>query len=146
MLTIYAAGPMTGLTWEEAREWRAELASLLGREYTVLSPLRGLKLESKHEVLKSQYEHTWTQTAKAIVARDRWDVQRCDVMVACFLGARKASIGTCIEFGWADAMRKPIVTIMQDHNAHDHSMIREMSSYVVPTIEAAASVITEMAL
>jgi hypothetical protein len=46
---------------------------------------------------------------KGLTTRDRWDAMRCDVLLVNLLGATKVSIGTVLEFGWADAMDIPIV-------------------------------------
>ena len=83
-------------------------------------------------------------TSKGITTRDRNDVKTCDAMIACFLGVDRVSIGTCIEFGWADAFRKPIICIMEPVNVHQHVMIAEMAGYIVETLEEAAALATAL--
>ena len=41
-------------------------------------------------------------------------MQRCDVVLMYLIGAKKVSIGTMIEAGWADAYRKPVVLVLED--------------------------------
>ncbi len=73
---------------------------------------------------------------KGIATRDRFDVASCNVMLAYLLGAEKVSIGTMIEFGWADAARKPIITIMEKNgNPHDHAFVRELTGFRVESLD-----------
>jgi len=72
-------------------------------------------------------------------------------MVACFLGAKqRASIGTAVEFGWADIYRKPIIMVIEEANGagqdniHLHAMLTELAGYRVPTLEEAAHLVTHL--
>jgi hypothetical protein len=38
-------------------------------------------------------------------------------------------------------MRKPIVLVMNDKNIHDHAMIREVSGFIVSSMDEAVSII-----
>ena len=79
-----------------------------------------------------------------IISRDHNDVKNCDVMVACFLGMseRKSSIGTCVEFGWADAYRKPVVMVIEDKdNIHNHAFLTEIAGFRTNNLEEAAQIV-----
>jgi nucleoside 2-deoxyribosyltransferase len=104
--------------------------------------LAGLKnIGAKEE----DYPYDPISTASAIVSRDRNDVQTCDAMVANFLGATKASLGTAIEFGWADANNKPIIMVMgPDDKFHDHLMLTQLAGYLVPDLESCATILTHL--
>lgn len=79
--------------------------------------------------------------AKTIVAKDRLDVQRADLIVAGFLGATQISLGTAIELGWADAMGKTTLIIMEpEGNPHDRFFLTEMADFRVATVREAAEV------
>lgn len=139
---VYLSGPITGLTYDEGNDWRAGAIEKLG-EHRIkgVSPLRakeylrGLgKLEGQHLDLHA------LSSASGIVTRDRWDVERCDAMLVNLLGAERVSIGTCIEFGWADSFRRPIILAMEEDNRHQHEMVREMAGYILPTLEEAIDV------
>jgi nucleoside 2-deoxyribosyltransferase len=76
------------------------------------------------------------------MTRDRYDVMSSDVVLFNLLGTTTVSIGTCIEFGWADAFRKPVVLVMEpEGNLHDHPMVREAAGYIVPTLDEAVQVL-----
>jgi nucleoside 2-deoxyribosyltransferase len=80
-------------------------------------------------------------SAKAIVAKDRLDVQRADLVVAGFLGAKIASIGTTIELGWADAWDKTTILIMEPQgNPNDRFFLTELADFRVATVREAAEV------
>lgn len=142
---VYLAGPITGLSYGETTDWREQFASRLPNWIIPLSPMRG-KSYLKHEVeIADRYDEAIMSTGKAITTRDRWDVQRSDVMVANLLGAERVSIGTMIEFGWADAARVPIVLVMeQGRNPHDHAMIRELAGFRAYGLYDAVEIVKQM--
>ena len=42
-----------------------------------------------------------------------------------------------IEYGWASAFNKPIITIIEKkENVHEHSMIRRLTGYRVENLES----------
>jgi nucleoside 2-deoxyribosyltransferase len=155
--TIYLAGPITGLSYETARlGWRKDFASMMPPYIHAMSPMRGKDYLMDEDVLAGDpdmYPEHLMSTPSGIVCRDRNDVKNCDVMVANFLEADVASIGTSIEFGWADAFVKPIVMVVEPdgiiqekfgghivRNPHFHAMMTEMAGYVTNTVEEAANV------
>lgn len=142
--TVYLCGPIAGCTYEEARfGWRSQVAMYLkNADIDSLSPMR-FTHSLENEGVLGQHGYVGTMhSPKAITARDRFDTQRCDLMFCNVLGASKASIGSAIEFGWADSKRIPIVLCMEpEGNPHDHAMIREMASFIVPSIEEGIEVV-----
>jgi nucleoside 2-deoxyribosyltransferase len=143
MSKVYLAGPITGLSYGEARlGWRQYFPTLLSENIQCSSPMRGKESLKDVKVLERwAYEANPITTAAGITTRDHNDVYTCDVMVANFLDSTVGSLGTAIEFGWASAYKKPIVTVMLDKNIHDHLMIRQLSGYIVPTLEEAAHIV-----
>lgn len=142
MSKVYLAGPITGLSYGEARlGWRQHFPTLVPG-IDCFSPMRGKDSLKDVKVLERwAYETSPLTTAAGITTRDHNDVYNCDVMVANFLGSEVGSLGTAIEFGWASAYKKPIVTVMEAKNVHDHLMIRHLSGYIVPTLEEAAHIV-----
>ena len=144
MKTVYAAGPITGTTYQECTGWRLELASYLPPDVRVLSPLRAKTYLRDEKVIGDQYTEHIMSTQRGITIRDRWDTICSDCLVVNLLGATRVSIGTMIELGWADRdeRRKPIIGIMEkEGNLHDHSMVREILSYRVESVREAAYVV-----
>lgn len=144
--SVYLCGPITGLTYNEARYgWRQEVADILGdHDIDCLSPMRMKDhLSTESDTMSSQgYRWSSMSSQKGITARDRFDTQRSDVVLCNLLGVDKVSIGSMIEFGWADAMRIPIVLAMEDAgNLHDHAMAKEIASFIVPSVSDAVEVV-----
>jgi nucleoside 2-deoxyribosyltransferase len=135
-MKVYLAGPITGLSWEEATAWRNQMiAEMKPLGIQCYSPLRA-KVYLSH--LNSIPNATATQplsTARGIYTRDKWDATRCDVLFVNFLGAQKVSTGTVLEIAWADAKDIPIILVMEEDNIHRHAMIMECAGYVVPTLD-----------
>jgi hypothetical protein len=43
-----------------------------------------------------------------------------------------------VEYGWADAMGIPIITIMEpEGNPHDHAFVHQLSTYVTDDVDEA---------
>ena len=148
---VYAAGPIANLHYNDTVDWRLELERLLsspydGKHITVLSPMRAKQYLSG-KIIGAQSYDTPLSSDDGITMRDRFDVQRSDLVVCNLLGATEKSIGTCIEIGWADAWRKPIVLIMEDGDVHDHPMVRSIAGGVmVSSLEAAAELVKAILL
>ena len=148
---VYMAGPITGLDYDDAAKgWRATFPNMLNHHIHAFSPMRGKNhlegLANKITDREKDYPFNAISTASAIVARDHNDVMTCDAMVANFLGAPRASLGTAIEFGWAHAYRKPIIMIIEEDadNVHNHLMLTDIAGYRVHTLEDAAIIVNHL--
>ena len=166
--TVYLAGPITGLTYGEARHgWRDEFTAMMPTHIISLSPMRGKDALMGVEEMQgdpNMYPSNALCAPAGIIARDRNDVRTCDVMVACFLEAKdRCSLGTAVEFGWADAYRKPVVMIIEDdpnlptvdkdgissqivnhgkeRNIHLHAFLTEIAGYQTNNLEEAAQIV-----
>jgi nucleoside 2-deoxyribosyltransferase len=150
MRTVYLAGPITGLTYDNAQDWREKVAGVLWNHGVMSrSPLRGKQylrplgdLDNGDPIISSYANNSeWPLSSpKGITLRDRNDVKTSDVVLANLLGADKVSIGTVLEIAWADAFGTPSVVIMEKDNPHQHSMIQEASGIVVESLDLAVRV------
>lgn len=146
MSLVYLAGPITGLSWGDATDWQDyAIKSLAKDNIRGLSPLRCKDYLKNEDALAVQYDTYVLSTGKGITTRDRWDCLRCDALLVNLLGAKKVSIGTMMELGWASAAHKPIILVMEDEgNPHDHSMVREVYGFVVNTLDHGLAVVKAM--
>jgi len=135
---IYLAGPITGLTYRGATDWRTYAAQLLDSEkIECLSPLRGKDFLLNAGVLHSgSYDGVLT-TGKAITRRDYFDCTRATAVLVNLLGTERVSIGTVMELAWCYQAEIPTIVIMEKNNLHNHVMINESSTYIVETLEEA---------
>jgi nucleoside 2-deoxyribosyltransferase len=146
MSLVYLAGPITGLSWGNATDWRDHARTSLAKNgINGLSPLRAKDYLAKEDAIAVQYDNYVMSTGKGITTRDRWDCLRCDALLVNLIGAKKVSIGTMMELGWASAAHKPIILCMEDEgNPHDHAMVREVCGFVVNTLDHGIEVVKAM--
>lgn len=152
--SVYLAGPITGLTYEGGNEWREIARDELERAgIDAFSPLRMKGYLEKFGVLEAKNQGTYNYAGahplsedKGIMCRDRNDVMNRDMVLANFAGAERVSVGTCIEIGWADAARKPIVAVIEEENMHRHAMMDEACGYQVRTLEEAIEIVKAVLL
>ncbi len=137
MKTVYLAGPIRGLSYDGCNDWR-EYAKEKLKEWGIagVSPMRAKEFLRTEKIMDDRhYDHVIT-CPTGITTRDRFDTTSCDILLANFLGAQKISIGTMIEYGWADSARKPIITVMEkEGNPHQHSMVEELTGFRVETLD-----------
>ena len=140
--TVYLAGPISGLTYGEAIDWRDEVrAKLLAADIKALSPLRAKVYLADRGTIEDDYNEVMS-TSRGITTRDRFDCCNCDLLFVNLLNTKKVSIGTVMEIAWADGKRKPIVLVMEDEgNLHDHAMIRECVGFRVPTVHEGLDIV-----
>ena len=142
--TVYLAGPITGLNFKGAVDWRNYARAELAKAGVVgLSPMRGkeyLEAIARDTAFTADGDKYAIQgplsTNRGIVTRDRFDALRCDVLLVNWAGADRVSIGTVMEVAWADSRRTPIVCVMEpEGNVHAHGMISEAIGFRVGTLD-----------
>lgn len=137
---------MAGLSFAKANQWR-HFAKIDLRKHGIrsISPIafRGAKPSANRKEVFGKQISSHDEIAgvgdqaNAILASDRFDTRRCDVMLVNFLGAKKVSIGTVCEIAWADAYRIPIVCMIEDEgNPHDHLLLMGMTGFRVNNFNA----------
>lgn len=148
---IYLCGPITGCTFLEAKVgWRKDVYdALTPKGIECLSPLRHLREDQidlgDHQSMNPNGAAVGVlSTPRGLTERDRFDTMRSDLVFCNLLGAERASIGSMIEFGWADAMRIPILVCMDENNIHNHGMVTALASWIVPTLEEGMSVTEDL--
>lgn len=143
MAKVYLAGPISGLNYKGATDWRkyaAEGFDFYGIQ--ALSPMRGKEYLSAFDSISGtgeEYAHiSPMSTPRGVMTRDRNDATTCDVLLVNLLGAEKVSIGTVMEIAWADANRIPIVCVIEDKgNIHEHMMIQEAIGFRTANLDEA---------
>lgn len=138
-MKVYLAGPITGLTFGDAQDWRSYAKESLAESgITGYSPLRAKDYLLERGVLSGHpdaYNDQILSSAKGILNRDRWDVMTCDLMFVNLLAATTTSIGTVMEIAYADAYRKPTVVVMEDDNPHHHAMLDSSVGWITNDLE-----------
>jgi len=139
MSSVYLAGPIANLTYDEANAWRLEAIEYLA-DFGIRgrSPLRGKEFLRETGIITIDTYSNAIASDEGIVARDRYDVESSDLVLSNLLGAPAVSCGTPVEYGWADMTRPrtPMITVIEaEGSVYDHPFIRGLSSYRVKTLE-----------
>ena len=138
MYTVYLAGPITGQSLAGANDWRTEAAAYLADfGINAITPLRGKEYLNSIVGPDGTYGVSYSvhpmSGPHGITMRDRWDCQRSDLVFVNLLPAPdKVSIGTVMEVAWANAASKYVLVVIGGGNVHDHAMLREAASLVLP--------------
>jgi hypothetical protein len=134
---LFLAGPLTGISYGDALDWRRYVESKLPPDVIAFSALRGKAYVAKETVLKDSYPEHLLSTPQGTITRDRYDVSRCDALFVNFLKADNVSIGTIMEMAWADAWRIPIILAMENGNIHDHAFVRQVAAFITHDLDEA---------
>jgi len=155
-LSVYLAGPITGLSYDGAVGWRDEVVRRLAvtaPHLHCMDPMRAKQhLADVGEI--GAFGHAGALLdGHAVVSRDLFDVGRADVVLMNLTGARQISIGCMVELGWARAHGKFVMVVLPDAeragigsttNPHDHLFVHELASSVVGDIDAALAILETM--
>lgn len=145
--TIYMAGPISGLSFEECYEWRQVCQKALQPHIQAINPLRAKSYLWDSKKIEDCYQESLLSTQRGITSRDHFDCKRADMLLVNVMGAKTVSIGTCMEVAWAKAYNKPVVLIMEDEgNLHDHCMIRECCDFRVNNLTDAIEIVKAVLL
>jgi len=143
---VYLAGPITGLSFGDATNWRDYVRYKLPKHIKTLSPLRGKQyLEQRSSFdgkIMDSYEEYPLASSRGINTRDHWDCTRATVVFVNLLGAKTVSIGTVMEIAWAYTNGVPCILVMEESgNIHEHSMIRESVGFRVDSVDKGIEVL-----
>ncbi len=133
---VYLAGPVKGLVYDDIVGWREHTTAELAKYGIIgVSPFRAKEHLHHGEVINDPDDNV-ISSQKGLTTRDRWDVMHCDLLLANLLGTKEVSKGTMVEYGWADAFRKPIITVIEkEGNVHDHPIVRELTGFRVESLD-----------
>lgn len=136
--SVYLAGPIAGLTYDGAQDWRNYVAAHLNSaNVECLTPMRGKQFLKNEGVITSAAYDNVVATSKGVNRRDFFDTTRSTCVFVNLLNAKKVSIGTVMEIAWAYQARVPSIVVMEKGNVHEHIMIEDACHYVVDSLEAA---------
>lgn len=158
---VYLAGPILDCTGPEANDWRKLVAGKLAEHNIIgVSPLRCEPLIG--ERYTANYPDPKFGTAKAISAKNKFDVAACDLVFAYLpkvytdghiVGPKafdphhgpdirakhqkRDSIGTILEIGWASSQQhsKPVILITDDEFIIEHPVMAACNGWCLPTLD-----------
>jgi len=141
--TVYLAGPIIGCTPSEAKDWRIDFAVALAySDIWGVSPLRCEPLTGTGYLLK--YSDPKFGTARAIAAKNMFDVLHCDMTLAYIPKPRLStyhSLGTVCELAWARMANKPTILVTDDPFIRKHPVLSSNAGWLLGNLEDALEVI-----
>ena len=127
---VYLAGPMKGLTVDNANEWRTVTKNFCyDHNIETVSPLRGRSSLVDKEVMRTHYDGDPLLTQSAITRRDYFDVRRSDAVFVNFMDSKTVSIGTIAEIAWAWQLQKPVIVIMEKDSEFDPDLYKLLNTH-----------------
>lgn len=167
---VYLAGPVTGCTGSEAKDWReAMMTALCDIGLVGVSPIRCEPPVSGR--YSPQYADPKYGTARAIASKNLMDVKMCDVTLAYFpkreeaheiwdtptpfqpfatmdvvasrkiIPKREPSLGTVAEIAWANALGKPVIVVAEDNFVYEHAVCNACAGWMLRTLDEAVELI-----
>lgn len=145
MLSIYCVHPISGLTAEEVFGYYERTQLLLNAVgYDVYIPMFGKgSLRTEMKFKSHDYRSPLTKN-HAIYLRDKWMVEKSDILYANFLGSKIVSIGSVMELGWGSMLGKQNIVVMEKDNIHQHSFVLEAATIVFDNEEDAIEYLTKL--
>ncbi len=130
-LTVYLAGPITGLTMEQATDWRNKSKETLRRQgYRVIDPMEG-----EADTLNEQHVDLRKRVAE-IVHIDKYYVDQSDIIFVNFTEfAPETSVGTISELAWAWSNGSIIVAVVPEGCPYDRKWLDVFYTFKVDTLE-----------
>lgn len=144
--TIYAAGPMSGLTVGEIKARYSQVMIDLTPRYNVLHPMidhENFETTTKRPDFVVEANGAEKQIQRSFFGRDKWMVRQADIVLADWSQASvsgRVSIGTVAEVSWAHAWNKYVVSVLPEGegNPHEHAFIYMLSDTIFKTYAEAA--------
>lgn len=123
---VYLAGPIMDCTFGEANDWRQYVSDKLEPHNIIgISPLRCEPIHG--EIYTPDYPDPCFGVPRAIAAKNKFDVHKCDITLALLPKPTKpgttVSMGTLEEIAWADEAGKMIIQVSDDPKVINHPVV-----------------------
>lgn len=135
---VYLCGPITGLSYKGATDWRLHAAEVLrDAGFAPLSPMRGKAFLEKETCIQDSYGTEESATKHSIFNRDKFDCVRSEILLMNLAGASAVSIGSVMELAWSHMSGNFCVVVMEDGNPHVHAFVREAAAVIFADLDDA---------
>jgi hypothetical protein len=146
-MKVYLSGPISGSLEGAIVGWRQRVVELLPQDVDLIDPAASpYDASSAYLVPETDSEKLGRlMHGRLVIDRNKHLIQSSDVVLANFLYAERASIGSIGELFWANAFRVPIVVVRETvGNVHDHAMLNAVASVVTHSLEDGCAAIMNM--
>jgi nucleoside 2-deoxyribosyltransferase len=139
---VYLGGPITGLPFKEATAWRRDQVFLDALECVGWYPLDPLTPEYDHLDDGKPLDAFFEGDPEQAVREDLAKINESRAVLFNFYKAEWASIGSSAELGYAYALGKPIISVVNEGEVHHHPFITTLSQR---TVTGLGHAVTELA-
>jgi nucleoside 2-deoxyribosyltransferase len=131
-MNIYLAGSISGQSGEDVIQYFTNTAKqLTDLGFSVIHPMLAKGYFRNEIKFKAEgYTHKPMSTNHAIIERDRWMVNYCDILYCNLTMAKIVSIGSMMELAWAHQLGKHSIIAMQENNIHRHAFVLEAGDII----------------
>lgn len=146
-MKVYLSGPISGSPDDAIVGWRQRVGQLLPQDVELFDPTASPYDASSAYLVPESDSEKLARLAhgRLVVDRNKHLIQSSDVVLANFLQADHASIGSIGELFWANAFRVPIVVVREPSgNVHDHAMLNAIASVVTHSLEDGCTAVVNM--
>ena len=146
-MKIYLAGPISGQNGPDVISYFSSTAEyLMSAGYEVIHPMLGKgSFRNEIKILEPEGYILPQATNHAIIERDCWMVQQCDILYCNFTNCGdRISIGSCMELAWGHILGKHTVVAMQPDNIHRHAFVMEAADVIFETHQEALDYLLEL--
>ena len=141
--TVYLAGPIRGLTHEEASGWRLDvIEKLKDAGIKCLSPMRNKELIKDAGRITDSYENLKGYSSHDLFNRDKFDIMCSDIILFNLLNKKVTIIGSLFELAWGHLLGKYCIVVVSDDSIYaKHPFIKESASIMFNNLDEAVDYI-----
>lgn len=136
---VYLAGPIFGVSFDDATEWRALVKARFAPGIKGVSPMRGKEFLRGEKKIGSSYEtEPIAGAATPVAARDFFDVAHADLLFAYLpraVSEKRPFCGTLLEIGAAIQAGTLVVLVSDDPRVRDCPLIKGKVGWQLDTLE-----------
>lgn len=136
---VYLAGPIFGLSYHEAMDWREEASAAFLPGILGVSPMRMKEfLEGENRIGHHYAEERICGAPMPVACRDFNDVLCADAVLAYvpkWSAERRSPCGTILEIGFAIANQKPIVLVSDYERVRKSPLIMGKVGWQLDTLD-----------
>lgn len=145
-MRIYLAGSISGQSGESVIDYFTLTTSFLrDLGFEVIHPMIAKGYFRNETKFKADgYTDKPMSTNHAIIERDRWMVEQCDILYCNLTMANIVSIGSCMELAWAHLLGKHTIIAMQPDNIHRHAFVLEAGDVIFESHQESLNYLLEL--
>lgn len=141
---VYLAGPITGLEFDAAKEWRDPSSEFCQRLQALGWETRSPMRDKEKFRVKGKLSAFFDEGAAA-VNQDLQDIVEADAVILNVLDAERVSLGSMAEMGYAYATLTPVIVVTEgEENIHHHVFTDYMAERIVPDLNSAIEALVEV--